>query len=258
MKSVWSKRAVLISVAFHAALLVSLLFWYRPDPGPSSSDNETSPTSTPDPIVKTESKLLVESGDQDASKPLDVPEEQIRKSIESRISDASKVPDRVKLSSLDKNLKRLDAIADPQSVNQLTEKIASTMGLDSQAYQPKPNDAEKFSSNPAEASSSFDFDTAQLTDVTRSMGDDGQWIYESELLDRNGNVLTVPMTQSEGAKVYDVFAKLNQYPMAAGIYRSVVMPMLQKMTEAEQVAGVSARQGDQTPESKSDSDNSPR
>jgi hypothetical protein len=240
MTSVWSKRPVAISLVVHAALVLLLWVWYRPNLSNQSNRSEPIHASSSDAIAKQQTALPLIRDKVLSANPIDVPEDQIRKSVESQISEARKVPDEVKLSSLEKNLKRLDAVADPSSVQQLTETIATTMGLDSQAYQPRASD-QQVASSPSETPP-FDFQTAQLMDVKRQMGEDGQWFYESEMVDRGGNTMTVPMSRTEGAKMYDVFAKINQYPMAAGIYRSVVMPMLQKMIETEEATRRSSDQ----------------
>ena len=56
------------------------------------------------------------------------------------------------------------------------------------------------------------------------------------MVDAEGRKMTVPMSRSEGESVYQTFETMNQFPMAKGIYQSVVMPMLQKMMEAESLA----------------------
>ena len=40
------------------------------------------------------------------------------------------------------------------------------------------------------------------------------------------------MTQAEGEAIYETFQQMKKFPVAAGIYRSVVMPMIQKTLEA--------------------------
>jgi hypothetical protein len=151
------KRALIVSVLAHGVLLLILLFWYLPHRSANQASVAGSAAATskmqkdsrpaPDPPPK----LL-------APKPADdVPAEQIKKSIESQLEASKKLPTEVKLSELEKNLNRLKSIANEKSVEQVTQKIGSTLGLDTQAYQPKNSVPE----------GRFDLDTAQLSDVTR-------------------------------------------------------------------------------------------
>ena len=48
--------------------------------------------------------------------------------------------------------------------------------------------------------------------------------------------MTVPMSAAEGETVYNTFQQMKKYPFAEGIYRGVVMPLIQKMLEAEEIA----------------------
>lgn len=41
------------------------------------------------------------------------------------------------------------------------------------------------------------------------------------------------MGADEGERLHRTFETMKQFPMAKGIYQSVVMPMIQKMLEAE-------------------------
>jgi hypothetical protein len=159
-----------------------------------------------------------------------VPPEQIQASIESQIKQVQSLSDEAKLSELEKNLKRLESISTEASVQEVTATIADSLGLQS-GVEPSEQDV----------AGSFDHDTAQLHDVARRRSDSGSWQYECVLVDAQGRTQSVPMTEAEGEPIFQAFEKMKQYPMAAGIYRQVVMPMIQKLIEAgeiaEQVAG---------------------
>ncbi|MGB7346869.1 MAG: hypothetical protein WBD20_21785, partial [Pirellulaceae bacterium] len=206
--------ALIVSLIGHAVLLVVLLFWYLPNRNADTTTKDASvaktqaPAQTDRPAPPPE-LMTPHSGNE-------IPAEQIEKSIESQIDAVKKLPDEAKLSELDKNLKRLKSIATEQSVQQVTEKIGSTLGLDTQQYQPK-NDVPE---------GRFDFDTAQLSDVTKRKGEKGNWIYDATLIDSKGRTSQVELSAAEGETMHEVFTKMKKYPMAAGIYRSVVMPML--------------------------------
>ncbi len=230
--------ALISSLIVHLILLVVLLFWYLPHREATKQANRQA-------LQQTGASEATQSGsaagknlppelmvDREAD---DVPDDQLRKSIQSQIESVKKLPDQVKLSQLEKNLKRLKSIANEKSVDQITTRVGSTLGLDTQQYQPKPEVTE----------GRFDFDTAQLSDVTRRKGTDGQWIYEATLVDKDGRQNKVEMSTADGETMHEMFAKMKQYPMAAGIYRSVVMPMLQKIIEAQRTTKKLAREADQ-------------
>jgi hypothetical protein len=200
---------------------VMLLFWYLPN-----REEETSATPTTEVPNRSASAESIGSGPPPAISPSpDVPAEQIQASIDSQIAQIEKLPDQRKLSELEKNLKRLDKIATPESVDEVTTTIASTLGLDHQIYHPKEAD-----------DGPFDPSTAQIQDVIRVKSEDGGWNYESVLVDAQGRTTNVTMTSSDGQTTYETFQNMKKFPMAEGIYRSLVMPMMQKMIEAEEIA----------------------
>jgi hypothetical protein len=206
------------------------LFWYLPEPEPSRSSASAASRGSTD---------SSSSGGSDETPPPElapppapeIPDEQIQASIRSQLDEVDKLPDDQKLSELEKNLQRLDSVASPESVDEVSRRIASTLGLDAETYQSKePADDEP-----------FDPSTAQLDDVTRVRSGDGSWRYESVLVDAQGHRMTVPMSAAEGETAYNTFEQLKQFPIAEGIYRSVVMPMIQRMIEAGDAGAETAR-----------------
>ncbi|NND98292.1 MAG: hypothetical protein HKN47_13280 [Pirellulaceae bacterium] len=231
------RRAVIISVALHVVALLGLLFWYFPT---ATSESKTASTNF-------ESDDATVPGPPRLPPPPpadDVPDEQIQKSIESQIEQVRRLPDEKKLSELEKNLKRLDAISSPQSVQDVTVKITSSLGLDPQQYQPKESVPE----------GEFDFDTAQLANVTREKDESGDWVYQSTLVDAQGHKFTAPMPDADGETMYETFQQMERYPMAAGIYRSVVMPLMQKMIEAQRLAESAAAEAERINAEQADAD----
>jgi len=210
----------------HVFIAVVLLFIYLP--GPEANDSAGGP-------VSDSQSGTHDSNSRDArrnppvpppAEVADIPAEQIEKSIEAQMEQVARLSDEEKLTELEKNLQRLESISDTESVQQMTTTIANTLGLDSQQYDPTKEAAE----------GSFDFDSAQLYDVTRQRGDDGQWQYESILVDSAGRKMNVPMGTGEGETMYSTFEQMKKYPLAEAIYRGVVMPMLQRMIESEKAA----------------------
>ena len=224
-----TRRAIVVSILFHLALIAALLFWYVPLPTASKDGGvtqdaddshlenaRTDPTPAPPP----------------AENPT-VPKEQIEASIEAQIEAAESLPNERKLTELEKNLRRLESIASEDSVREVTATIAGSLGLE-----PGPQPAEK---PPAGA---FDPDTAQILEVNRVQGPGGQWQYTSLLVDAEGRTQEVPLTESEGESAYKTMQTLKQYPIADGIYRQLVMPMIQGMIEAREKTEQAAREAE--------------
>ncbi|MGI9473907.1 MAG: hypothetical protein ACR2NZ_20355 [Rubripirellula sp.] len=213
------RRAIQVSILFHAILLIVLLCWYVP---------RKSPTPEQKPAVASVDQTGDSSGRPDAypvpKQNPEVPPDQIVASIESQIERAEKLSSEKQLTELEQQLKKLESISDAESVSQVTKTIADSLGLPPGAVP---------SSEPPEGE--FDFDSAQLDDVTRLTSDDG-WIYQSVLVDAEGRTQTVPMDAADGETAYNAFQQMKRYPMAAGIYRQIVMPMMQRMIEASDAA----------------------
>ncbi|WP_146399952.1 hypothetical protein [Planctomycetes bacterium CA13] len=211
------RRAIVWSVLFHIGLIVALFFWYVPNAKTASRDKSDTPPTT----EKRPSNTV-------ASPPpvvdIDVPPEQIKTSLESSIDQAAKANTETKLAEFDKNLRRLEQFEDQASLDDVADAVAQSMGLDRNLYSGKPQPTE----------GGFDHETAQILRVDRSQDEDENWRYEATMVDAQGHQSKVPMTEVEGKTVYEAFEKMKQYPMAQGIYRQLVMPMLQKMLEADE------------------------
>ena len=226
------RRAIIVSIFAHVIGVLALLLWYVPN-SKSQSKGTASVDATDSPI---ESTPPLPSPPPPPAPADDVPESEIQKSLESQIKAVEKLPDERKLNQLEKNLKRLESISKPESVDDVASKISSTMGLDSKQYAPK---------KPSEVSAGeIDLKKAQLADVTRTRNENGDWDYVSTLVDDEGRELIVPVSVAEGEAMYEAFQQMKKFPMAAGIYRSVVMPMMQKMLEASELAEKAAAEAE--------------
>lgn len=215
------RRAILISVLVHLGLLVSLLCWYIPHRSKTEAlpDRQSAASDSGDPVTsRTPPSSPSTSGE-------DVPAEQIQASLESAMEQTGGLSTEQKLSELEKNLKRLNSISSPESIQDTTDKIAETLGLSSG---PTP------SSKPAQGA--FDTATAQIHDVTRARQEDGSWIYHTVLVDKAGRTQQVELAEAEGKSTYNTFQQLKKFPMAEGIYRQLVMPMLQSVLDAADAA----------------------
>ena len=242
------RLAIVVSVLFHVVLIGVLLFWYLPTPKSSSDGNEVATNSSRDRGGSGELTPSATRPPPPIAQP-NVPAEQIEASIESQIRSVEALPDERKLSELEKNLSRLQGIASEESVGDVTETIANSLGLEPGAV-------------PAAQTSdgAFDPETAQIHEVNRVRTESGQWKYTSVLVDAQGRTQTVPLSAAEGETVYRTFEQLKRYPMAEGIYRQLVMPMIQKMIQASELTEQAAREAEQlrreSNESSADSDQS--
>lgn len=223
------RRAFAAAIAVHVVLFAGLWLWNRP---------------LPDPERRSETGLahaaMTESRPHSVpafppSRPADVDPTQVVASVEAQVAEAERLSDERKLSELEKNLDRLQRVATPESVRSVNEVIAGSLGLDTETYQPKTTTRE----------GTFDPSTAQLTDVLRSRDSEGKWQYQSVMVDAEGHSQTVPLAGPEGETAYRTFQQLKEFPMAEGIYRSVVMPMMQQMMEAGDAVNRAARVAEQ-------------
>ncbi|WP_372896069.1 hypothetical protein [Stieleria sp.] len=233
------RLAIGISLAVHALLLVVLLVWYVPRPqvatgpqatgaaggGASETESDTSSSSQPNanPSADESTRAVPAELDDVAQAPAEVSPQEIEQSIESQIRSAETLSDERKLTELEKNLKRLESVANEQSVQQVSSTIAESLGLDVDQYADKTPPAE----------GAFDTHTAQLSDVVRTRDESGDWRYETVMVDAEGRQMRVPTDAAGGQQLYDTFELMKRYPMARGVYQSIVMPMLQKMLEEE-------------------------
>ncbi|MCS7468037.1 hypothetical protein NZK35_15395 [Stieleria sp. ICT_E10.1] len=234
--------AIGISLAVHAILLVVLLLWYVPRAQVGSGPQVTSAKAARGGASEIESDASSSSRNPNANRsadestravpaeldsvaqaPAEVSAQEIEQSIESQIRSAETLSDERKLTELEKNLQRLESVASEQSVQQVSSTIAQSLGLDVDQYADKTPPAE----------GTFDTNTAQLSDVVRTQDESGAWRYETVMVDADGRQMRVPTDAAGGQQLYDTFELMKRYPMARGVYQTVVMPMLQKMLEEE-------------------------
>jgi hypothetical protein len=231
--SKWSpmRLAILVSITFHVALVAVLLVWYFPRQ--STSTNRVANDKSL--AVATNKGLAGEDSDSDLGSqqpsgteqsetrtlpPADnVPPEQIESSLRSAIENTATVSEERKLSELQRNVQRLEQIASESSIADVGQAIRSATALEDRASVPAAEPV----------GGAFDYDSAQFHDVSRIMNDDGKWVYRSILLDAKGRTIEVELTESEGKTAYETMQMVKASPFAEAVYRSMVMPMLDKM-----------------------------
>ncbi len=164
----------------------------------------------------------------------DVLNEEIRSSLSLSVDQFKDLSPAAQLNELEKNLQKLQANASPESVEQTTDRIAEAFGL---VEGPVPN--------PTPPEGVFDINTAQIHDITRQQAADGTWTYQSVLVDKAGRTQSVELPSTEGEATYNTFQQLKKFPLAEGIYRKIVMPMLQNTLSAAAAAEEQARKVEQ-------------
>ncbi len=164
----------------------------------------------------------------------DVLNEDIRSSLSLSVDQVKDLSTAAQLNELEKNLRKLQANASPESVEQTTDRIAEAFGL---VEGPVPN--------PIPPEGVFDISTAQIHDITRQQAADGKWTYQSVLVDKAGRTQSVELPSTEGEATYNTFQQLKKFPLADGIYRKIVMPMLQNTLSAAAAAAEQARKVEQ-------------
>ncbi|OYP36002.1 hypothetical protein [Rhodopirellula sp. MGV] len=219
------QKAIGISLVIHALILTVLLVWVMPPTEQQGSEQQRSnqTASKPDSPNQsgTQSQPTPPAAPASPLPPVDVDKEQIKKSLDQQIEAVNRLPDEKKLSELERNARRLEAIADEQSVRQTATAVAESFGVDTSQYV-AANDGQVVEGE-------LDPSTAQIANVTRRQADKGGYAYFAEMVDQQGHRSEVPVSVQEGEKLYETFELIRKYPMMEGVYRSVVMPMLQKL-----------------------------
>jgi hypothetical protein len=231
--SKWSpiRWAIIASIAFHVVLVAVLLAFYFPRTSPTQN-RETPEKSV---AIATSDVLASEDPDSDPGgqqtsgagqsetrtlPPADnIPPEQIESSLRSAIESTASIGEERKLSELRQNVQRLEQIASESSIADVGQAIRSATALEDRATVPAAQSI----------GGDFDFDSAQFHDVSREMDEDGKWVYRSILLDAKGRTVEVELTESEGKTAYETMQMVKASPFAEAIYRSMVMPMLDKL-----------------------------
>lgn len=205
------------SIGFHVLLVIALLITYFPashvDPTAASADSHTP---APAESSVNDSEPLVAQSPPPST---DVPPDQIEASIQAAIESSAKANEERKLDELQRNVQRLEQVASATAIGEIGQAVRTATGLEERATEPMP----------AAATGGFDFDSAQFHDVTRQADSGGKWSYRSVLLDAQGRTFEVDLTEAEGKTAYDTMQIVKSSPFAEAIYRSMVMPMMDKM-----------------------------
>jgi hypothetical protein len=145
--------------------------------------------------------------------------EQVQEAIEAAIDTAGRASQSKKLTELERNLSRLEQIASEESVEQIGAKVRDTLGLEPRASTP--------GGGPLEGS--FDHDTAQFQDIVRVNKADGKEAYRCVMIDREGRTMEIEIDPEQGKVAYDTMQMIKRSPLGDAVYRTLVMPMLDKL-----------------------------
>ena len=209
------RSGIIWSLVFHVALLAVLIFVYIPK---NREEQAVQDPSSKDPLLEKADESVSETGKKTTTNA----EATIQTSVEAHVETSLSKPAKANLKELDKRLRQLDHLVDSQSIAGTVERVAGAMGLDTDQYQAKPKSS----------SGRFDPDTAQLIDVKKSQDPLGEFPYSATMVDANGNETVVPMGQTDGEIAFNTFEKMKEFPLVQGLYRQIVMPMLQKIVRS--------------------------
>lgn len=223
--------AIIASIAFHIVLVAVLLAWLFPRQSPADNRvvaGKNAAGGTGEAVVGEVSNFEPDgqpsrTAEQSASRALPAadnsPLEQIESSLRSVIESTATASEERKMSELRQNVQRLERVASQSSIAEVGEAIRSATALEDRASVPAAK----------AVGGAFDFDSAQFHDVSRESDQEGKWVYRSILLDAKGRTVEVELTDSEGKTAYETMQMVKASPFAEAVYRSMVMPMLDKL-----------------------------
>jgi len=229
------RAALVISLVFHGILVAGLLAWYLPQP----TADVTDPTSHSDVATRTAHDLTSSSsGDAGPVDPLapdnavgvplvktpvpdSIPATQIETAVTAAIENAEHASEQRKLEALSEQLGRIDRIGSSESIAEVGRLVRDSIGLTARVTVPS-----------AEAvSGAFDFGTAQFHEVFRDESETGVRSYRGVLVDAEGRTTEVELDTEAGRAAYDAMERIKGSPLGEAIYRTLVMPMLDKLIE---------------------------
>lgn len=125
--------------------------------------------------------------------------------------------------SLDENLARLGTLSERltdisshKSVDDINARLRKVLGTEARAERPADEPI----------AGEFDFGTAQMHDVRRERGENGQWIYTAILVDAAGRRFESPLPADQGETAYRTMQLVKSNPLMEKVYRGIVMSLL--------------------------------
>ncbi len=206
--------AISLSIAFHLCLLAVLVFIYVPrreSPSPSDSAPRLAEGSN------SQAERITKSEDKQATMSAT-----IASSVKAHVDTAASKAPKEALAELDTKIRQLDRFVDNQTVKETADAVANSLGIERDMYQPK--------SGPVPGA--LDPDTAQILDIVPTGSSHKEEAYMATMIDAQGHQAQIPLSESEGKNAYDAFQKMKSFPAVEGLYRQIVMPLIQKMVSS--------------------------
>ncbi|TVP99046.1 MAG: hypothetical protein EA381_10775 [Planctomycetaceae bacterium] len=229
------RTGLIVSLAFHAIFVLGLLVWYLPRPtaavtGPKPDPNIATRTAHDSPSSSSGDAGTVEppasdnaAGDPPVDSPVldSIPPAQIETAVTAAIENAEHASEQRQLESLSEQLGRIDRIGSPESIAEVGRLVRDSIGLNARATVPSDE----------AVSGAFDFGTAQFHEVFRDESEAGVHSYRGVLVDAQGRTMEVDLDTESGRAAYDAMERIKGSPLGEAIYRTLVMPMLDKLIE---------------------------
>lgn len=223
--------AILISIVVHLVLLgVVIAFPLRsyfaeektqPETVQSSGAAEgstASPSSLPESAAPKKEAFKPKTPDELAA-------EQLNKTLTENDKSEEENLDELKRLS-----KKLDRFSSADSVDDMTNKVQQLAGVEGRATMP--------SETPVEGA--FDFDTAQIHDVTRTKDEKGNWAYEAVMIDSAGRTQNTTLDTATGESLHKTMQTVKANPLLEKVYRQMAMPILDNLIQAKKAAAKAA------------------
>jgi hypothetical protein len=220
--------AVVVHVCLFAVLvLIPYRLWRS---GKSAQRIEATSTTAASPSASGSAPSRDEVSVADTG-PTDAEVEKFRADVDRVIEESQQLGDDENLLKLESLAGQLSNVSSERSINELSPQLNNWLGTEQRASRPadEPLDG------------GFDFQTAQLHEVTREAAPDGTWKYQSVLVDAEGRTMQIEMDAASGESSYRTLQTLKAYPLAEKIYRQVTMPLLDKLIKAGEQAARTAQ-----------------
>jgi len=214
------RGGLIVSLVLHVAVVLALVI-YRPwrqetpavDSTPHGTAVATVSSDAADPVVP--------------ENPLDlrtqpIPRttaDQVAAKLAESIDQSEQLTEEDNLDKLDEQIRRLEQVASQESIDQLSDRFQGWLKTRPRAIEPAETPIEGH----------LDSATAQLLEVKRTRGEDGEWTYRSVLIDARGRTEEAPMEPAEGARAFRTLQLLRASPLAESVYRQITLPLLDKM-----------------------------
>ena len=210
--------AIGVSIAVHLVAGVILYRHYRPDRQTQQSASTGDSESRPEAREETAEPAKLDS-------PEDVDSKVFKNQLAKAAAETAAIGEEQNLERLEGQLQRLDQITTEENIIQISDRIKNWMNVPERATEPDPNPPE----------GDFDHSTAQIFKMSRRRSDSGEWIYDTQLLDANGRVMDVELTQEEGGSAYQTFRLLGGSKIGRSLYQNIVLPLLDQSASDETV-----------------------